>query len=77
MNTQHFQLVIYWSSEDEAYVVEVPELPGCMADGKTRQEALVNAEVIIQEWAEVAREEGRDIPKPQEKLLILQKRLND
>ncbi len=69
MNPQYYQMVIYWSAEDNAYIVEVPELPGCMADGKTRQEALENAEVIIQEWIETAREDGRSIPTPQERLI--------
>ena len=50
-------------------MVEVPELPGCMADGKTRAEAVANAEVIISEWIEVAKEDGRTIPKPKGKLM--------
>ncbi len=54
MNPTEYQMVIYWSDEDQSYLVEVPELPGCMADGKTRQEALANAEIIIQEWLEAA-----------------------
>jgi len=64
-------MIIYWSDEDQAYLVEVPDLPGCMADGKTRQEALANAEVIIQEWIETARELGRPIPTPQGRLLTI------
>ena len=71
MNPQKYQMVIYWSDEDQAYLVEVPDLPGCMADGKTRQEALGNAEIIIQEWLEIARELGRAIPPPGERLLTV------
>lgn len=62
MNQNKYQMLITWSDEDQAYLVEVPELPGCMADGKTRQEALANAENIIQEWIEIARDLGRIIP---------------
>ncbi len=63
-----YEMIIYWSSEDEAYLVEVPELPGCMADGATYQEALANAEIIIQEWLDTARELGRSIPEPRGRL---------
>jgi predicted RNase H-like HicB family nuclease len=63
-----YEMIIYWSNEDEAYLVEVPELPGCMADGATYQEALANAETIIQEWLDTARELGRPIPKPRGRL---------
>jgi len=55
--------------EDQAFIVEVPELPGCMADGATYQEALANAQVIIQEWIETARELGRPIPEPKGRLV--------
>jgi predicted RNase H-like HicB family nuclease len=64
-----YEVIIYWSREDEAFIVEVPELPGCMADGATYQEALANAEVIIQEWIETARELGRPIPEPKGRLV--------
>ena len=64
-----YEIIIYWSEEDKAFVAEVPELPGCMADGKTHREALANAEVIIQEWIETAQEEGRSVPKPKGRLL--------
>jgi len=64
-----YELVVYWSEEDDAYIVEVPELPGCMADGKTYEEALKNALTAIQEWMETARELGRAIPKPRGRLL--------
>lgn len=64
-----FETIIYWSNEDNAFIAEVPELPGCAADGKTYQEALVNVEVIIQEWIETAKELGRKIPKPKGRLM--------
>lgn len=64
-----YELVIYWSQSDEAFIVEVPELPGCMADGKNYQEAVAKAEVVIQEWIDTARELGRKIPEPKERSL--------
>jgi predicted RNase H-like HicB family nuclease len=65
-----YELVIYWSNEDNAFIVEVPELPGCMADGATYQEAVVaNAERVIGEWVEAATELGRPIPEPRGRLL--------
>lgn len=64
-----YEIIIYWSKEDKAFIAEVPELPGCMADGKTYQEALANAEVIIQEWVETAKELGRPIPQPKGRLM--------
>ena len=64
-----YEVIIYWSEEDEAYVAEVPELPGCMADGATYQEALANAEVVIKEWIETATELGRAIPEPKGRLI--------
>ena len=64
-----YEMIIYWSKEDEAFLVEVPELPGCMADGKTYEEAVANAKVIIQEWIETAREEKRSIPQPKGRLM--------
>jgi excisionase family DNA binding protein len=71
MNLNTYQMVIYWSEEDRAYLAEVPELPGCMADGKTRQEALANAETIITEWVETAHELGRPVPIPGERFLTI------
>ena len=62
-------MIIYWSDQDEAYIAEVPELPGCMADGATYQEALANAELVIQEWIETAKEAGRPIPEPKGRLI--------
>ena len=64
-----YEMVIYWSDEDQSYVVEVPELPGCMADGQTYEEAVKNAEKIIEEWIETAKELGRPIPRPKGKLM--------
>lgn len=64
-----YEVIIYWSEDDEAYVAEVPELAGCMADGASYQEALANAEVVIQEWLETARELGRAIPEPKGRLI--------
>ena len=63
-----YEIIIYWSEEDGAYLAEVPELPGCMADGKTYHEALSNAERVIQEWIETATELGRPIPQPKGRL---------
>lgn len=65
-----YQLVIYWSEIDNAYLVEVPELAGCMADGSTYQDAINNAELIIQEWLETACELGRTIPEPKGRLMF-------
>jgi predicted RNase H-like HicB family nuclease len=64
-----YEIIIYWSNEDGAFIAEVPELPGCMADGSTYQEALANAELIIREWIETAREIGRTIPEPKGRLV--------
>lgn len=65
-----YEIIIYWSSDDNAFVAEVPELSGCMADGSTYQEALTNAEVIIDEWLETAKELGRPIPEPKGRLVF-------
>jgi predicted RNase H-like HicB family nuclease len=64
-----YEIIMFWSDEDGAYLAEVPELPGCMADGNTYQEALSNAERIIQEWIETATELGRPIPQPKGRLV--------
>jgi predicted RNase H-like HicB family nuclease len=63
-----YEIIIYWSKEDDAFIAEVPELSGCMADGKTYSEALQNAELIIAEWIETAQSLGREIPLPKGKL---------
>ena len=65
-----YEVISYWSDEDQAFIGELRELPGCMADGATYQEALANAEVIIQEWIETAKELGRQIPKPRGRLVF-------
>ena len=64
-----YEIIIYWGAEDRSYIAEVPELPGCMADGKTYQEALSNVEIIIQEWIETAIELKRQVPQPKGKLM--------
>jgi len=63
-----YEPIIYWSKDDASFVVEVPELPGCMADGQTYAEAVANAETVIDEWIETARKLGRPIPEPRGKL---------
>ncbi|MCX6382101.1 MAG: type II toxin-antitoxin system HicB family antitoxin [Armatimonadetes bacterium] len=64
-----YEVIIYWSRDDEAYIGEVPELPGCMADGSTMQECLSNLEQIAVEWIETAKELRRAIPEPKGRLL--------
>jgi predicted RNase H-like HicB family nuclease len=63
-----YELIIFWSEEDGRYIVEVPELPGCMADGLTYEEAIKNAEIVISEWIETTRSLGREIPEPKGRL---------
>ena len=70
MSANRFEIIIYWSEDDEAFVAEVPELAGCVADGETYQEALANAEIVIGEWLEVARDLGRAIPEPKGRLVF-------
>ena len=65
-----YEIIIYWSEEDQAFIAEVPELPGCAADGATYKEALPNVEVVIQEWIETAKELGRPIPQPKGRLVF-------
>ena len=65
-----YEVILYWSAEDAAFIAEVPELPGCAADGATYQDALTNVQRVIQEWLEAAREEGRPIPDPKGRLLF-------
>lgn len=68
MTEPRYEVIIYWSGEDEAFIAEVPELPGCAADGSTYLEALGNVQAIIEEWIETARELGRTIPEPRGRL---------
>jgi predicted RNase H-like HicB family nuclease len=65
-----YEVIIYWSDEDQAFIAEVPELPGCAADGATYQEALSNVEVVTKEWIETAKELGRTIPEPKGRLIF-------
>ena len=67
--SNHYELIIYWSDEDNSFIVEVPELPGCMSDGNTYQEAVSNAQIVIQEWIDTANETGRTIPQPRGRLM--------
>jgi predicted RNase H-like HicB family nuclease len=64
-----YEIILYWSRDDQAFIAEVPELPGCAADRASYQEALANAEVVIREWIETAQELGRPIPAPRGRLL--------
>jgi predicted RNase H-like HicB family nuclease len=64
-----YELIIYWSKEDEAFIAEAPELPGCAADGATYEEAVRSIEVVIAEWIETARELGREVPQPKGRLV--------
>ena len=68
--TSKYEIILYWSDADEAFVAEVPELPGCMADGSTYDEALNNARVVIDEWIETARSLGREVPQPKGRLMF-------
>ena len=66
-----YELLIYWSAEDQLFLVEVPDLPGCMADGETPAEAAANAEVVISVWIDTAREAGRPIPEPRRHQVVV------
>ncbi len=69
MSDPRYEMIIYWSDDDEAFIAEVPELPGCAADGATYEKAVANAKVIIDEWIETALELGRPIPEPRGRLM--------
>jgi len=69
MKNLNYELVIYWDTADSIFVVEVPELPGCMAHGRTRREAVRNAELAIAAWVQTAKEDGADIPAPRGKFM--------
>lgn len=64
-----YEMIIYWKDEDQAFLVDVPELPGCMADGHTYAEAVHNAQVVITQWIETATELGRPVPRPRGRLV--------
>jgi predicted RNase H-like HicB family nuclease len=63
-----YELIVFWSEEDERFIVEVPELPGCMADGETYFDAVTNAQTVISEWIETAERQGRPVPHPRGRL---------
>ncbi|MBK7380904.1 MAG: type II toxin-antitoxin system HicB family antitoxin [Ignavibacteriales bacterium] len=63
-----YEVIIFWSEEDKSFIAEIPELPGCAADGNTYIEALKNVELVANEWIETAKELGRDIPQPRGRL---------
>jgi predicted RNase H-like HicB family nuclease len=69
VSSNKYEIILYWSEQDQAIIAEVPELPGCAADGATYQEAITNVERVIQEWIETARALGRPIPTPRGRLL--------
>ncbi len=69
MDNYKYEIIIYWSKDDHAFIAEVPELPGCAADGESYGKALSNVEVIIREWIETAKELGRSIPEPKGRLM--------
>lgn len=70
MKNTAYEMIIWWSAEDDAFVVDVPELPGCMAHGATRAEAIASAEEAINLWVKTAREDGLRVPKPKGRLLF-------
>lgn len=69
MTTPRYEIIIYWSDADQAFIAEVPELPGCAADGPSYREALANVETVIAHWIETAMELGRAVPEPRGRLL--------
>ena len=70
MSSHKYEVIIYWSGEDQAFIAEVPELPGCAADGKTHTEALAEVDVVISEWIETARSLGREVPEAKGRLVF-------
>lgn len=70
MSKYKYEIIIYWSDKDGSFISEVPELPGCIADGRDYQEAIRNVEIIIEEWIETAKLAGKKIPEPKGRLLF-------
>ena len=70
MKESRYELIIFWDEADEIFVVDVPELPGCMAHGRTKREAIANAEAAIELWIETAKEDGLEIPEPRGRLMF-------
>ena len=70
MNSHRYEVIIYWSEEDHSFIAEIPELPGCAADGKSHGEALANVDVVIAEWIETAKSLGREVPEPKGRLVF-------
>jgi predicted RNase H-like HicB family nuclease len=70
MMMPRYEIIIYWSKDDDAFIAEVPELPGCMADGETYIEAVENIQVVVDEWIETAQNLGRPIPEPKGRLIF-------
>ncbi|WP_442936935.1 type II toxin-antitoxin system HicB family antitoxin [Nostoc sp.] len=66
-----YEIILYWSELDEAFIAEVPELSGCAADGDTYQEALHNVELVMQQWIEIAKDLGRPVPEPRPRLMYI------
>jgi predicted RNase H-like HicB family nuclease len=69
MSSIRYEVILYWSREDQTFIAEVPELPGCMSDGASYQDAIANVEVVIREWIETAESLGRAIPEPRGRLM--------
>ena len=63
----HYEIIIYWSSDDQAFIAEVPELPGCAADGPSYEAALLNVKIVTADWVDMARKVGRSLPEPRER----------
>lgn len=70
MKESRYELIIFWDEADEIFVVDVPELPGCMSHGRTKREAIANAEAAIELWIETAKEDSLEIPKPRGRLMF-------
>ncbi len=69
-NLNKYEVIIYWSKDDNCFIAEVPELPGCLADGETYTNAINNVQVIMKEWIDTAKSLGRNIPEPKGKLMF-------